>query len=274
MAKTILITGASTGIGRATAHYFAQQKWNVAATMRQPEQHQDLLQHPNVKTYALDVTDPDSIHHAIEQAISDFGTIDVVLNNAGYGALGIFEATTPEQMHRQFDTNVFGTMRVIQQILPHFRNNKNGTIINVSSVAGRITFPAFSLYHGSKWAVEGFSESLHYELRHLGIKVRIIEPGAIKTDFYSRSMDFLIDDILTEYEKYARAVRTMMERAGGAGVAPDVVARTIYKAANDRSHKLRYPVGFPAPVLIPLRKLLPESWFFRIVRAAMEIGLK
>ncbi|MFC4778736.1 SDR family oxidoreductase [Paenibacillus sp. GCM10023252] len=271
--KTILITGASTGIGRAAAELFLSKGWNVAATMRSPEKHGD-LSHPRLRKYKLDVIDTASIETAIQGAISDYGKIDVVLNNAGYGAVGLFEASTQEQIRRQFDTNLFGTMNVIQQILPHFRKHRDGLIMNITSVGGKVTFPLYSLYHGSKWAVEGFSESLHYELRPLGIRVKIIEPGVIKTDFYSRSQDLINNTELTEYQEYMKIGMHNMQSSGDAGVAPDVVAQAIYRAATDGSGKLRYAVGAPAPWLLPLRKLLPESWFFRIVRSNVEKGLK
>ncbi|MFD2615338.1 SDR family oxidoreductase [Paenibacillus gansuensis] len=270
MSKTIFITGASTGIGRAAAELFAAKGWNVAATMRNPEGSKGYNDQSRVRTYRLDVTDRVSIEAAVEDAIRDFGRIDAVLNNAGYGAVGIFEASTPEQVRRQFETNVYGTMQVIQALLPHFRGSREGTIINVTSVGGKVTFPLYSLYHGSKWALEGFSESLHYELKPLGINVKIIEPGVIKTDFYSRSEDFINSGELPEYQDYVKVVRSSMQSAGANGVAPEAVAASIYKAATDRSNRLRYAVGSPAPWLLPLRKLLPERWFFAIVRANVE----
>lgn len=272
MNKTVFITGASSGIGRAAAQLFLQQGWNVAATMRTPDKEKGLTG-ANLKLIQLDVTDSNSIKAAISEAISHFGQIDVLINNAGYGSVGIFEAFTPEQIHRQFDTNVFGLMNVTAQVLPHFRKNKTGTIINVASIGGKVTFPLYSLYHSSKWAVEGFSESLHYELRNLGIKVKIVEPGVIKTDFYSRSQDMINDENLEEYQHYLKTVFNNTQSSGTNGESPEVVAKAIYKAATDGSKKLRYPVGSPANWLLPLRKLLPESWFFAIVRSNVEKGL-
>jgi len=269
MKKTVLITGASTGIGKAAAKYFLEQGWNVAATMRNPEKERELTG-PQVKLLQLDVTDSESIRTAVEEAIGHFGKIDAVVNNAGYGAVGVFEASTAEQIKRQFDTNVFGLMNVTSTILPHFRTNKKGIIINVSSIGGRLTFPLYSLYHSTKWAVEGFSESLHYELKPLGIQVKLIEPGAIKTDFYSRSQDLINDVNLQEYQSYFNPVMDQLQAAGAAGDVPELVAKTIYKAASDGSSRLRYPVGKHAKQLLPLRKLLPEKWFYSIVRANLE----
>ncbi|ANE46656.1 short-chain dehydrogenase [Paenibacillus swuensis] len=273
MRKTILITGASAGIGKATMDHFVRNNWNVAATMRNPE-NSGLNESASLKLYTLDVTNEESVKDALAGAIRDFGRIDAVLNNAGYGAVGVFEASTPEQIRRQYETNVFGTMSVIQAILPHFREHRAGTIINVTSVGGKVTFPLYSLYHGSKWALEGFSESLHYELKPLGINVKIIEPGVIKTDFYSRSQDFINNEALAEYQPYVKAVSAVMQQSGANGVRPEVVAEMIFKAATDGSARLRYAVGSPAPWLLPLRKFLPEKWFFAIVRASVEKGLK
>ncbi len=145
--KTIVITGASSGIGKATARYFAEQGWQVAATMRKPENETELNQIENVSVYQLDVTDNDSIANAAQQIISDFGSVDVVLNNAGYGLIGPFEAASNEQIRQQFDTNVFGLMEVTRAFLPHFRANQAGLFLNVSSIGGRITYPLNSLYH-------------------------------------------------------------------------------------------------------------------------------
>ena len=268
--NTIFITGASSGIGRSIAEYFQQKGWNVAATMRTPEKYADLAEMTNVNLYKLDVIDQSSIDNAINSAIKDFGSIDVIVNNAGYGLVGAFEASTNDQIKRQFDTNVFGLMNVTRSILPHFRKQKSGIIINVASVGGRITFPLYSLYHGTKWAVEGFSESLHYELRQFGIKVKLIEPGAIKTDFYDRSMDLMKADELEEYDNYVNNTFATMQDVGANAPGPIVVAKKVYKAATDGSSTLRYPVGSGAPFLLFLKRLLPNSWFFGIVRMATE----
>ncbi|WP_235689709.1 SDR family oxidoreductase [Fulvivirga lutea] len=272
--KTIFITGASSGIGRSTTEYFQKKGWNVAATMRSPEKYEDLAKMENVHLYKLDVTDQQSIDSAIDAAISDFGQIDVLVNNAGYGLVGAFEASTNEQIRRQFDTNVFGLMNVTRAILPHFRKNKAGIVINIASVGGRITFPLYSLYHGTKWAVEGFSESLHYELKQFGIKVKLIEPGAIKTDFYDRSMDLMKAENLEEYDKYVNGTFNTMQKVGANAPGPIVVAKKIYKAATDSGYKMRYPVGSGAPFLLFLKRVLPNNWFFAMVRMVTEKNIK
>jgi len=271
MSKTILITGASTGIGKATALHFAKNNWNVVATMRSPEKETDLLQFSNVLLLKLDVTDISSIQSAIETSIQKYTKIDVVLNNAGFGLVGVFEAITPEQIHKQFDTNVFGVMNVIRAILPHFRANKAGLILNTTSMGGLIAFPLYSVYHATKWALEGFSESLHYELRQHNIQIKNIEPGAIKTDFYSRSMDYVSH---SSYEPYASICQDNMQNEGANAVGPEVVVATIYKAATDHSSKLRYPAGGNSSAILFARWLLPISVFIKIVRAVVEKGFR
>lgn len=273
MKKTILITGTSSGIGKATVAYFSRRGWNVAATMRKPENETELNKLPNVKVYRLDVLDQTSIRSAIENTIRDFGSIDVIVNNAGYGAVGIFEAASDEQIRRQFDTNVFGVMNVIREILPHFREKKNGTIINISSMGGRITFPLYSVYHGTKWAIEGFAEALQFELRPFNIKVKNVEPGAIKTDFYDRSMDLFKKDGLTAYGQYEKVVYANTQKAGESAPGPEVVAATIYKAANANNFKLRYPASFQSKLLLMMRGMLPLSWFNALVGMQVEKGV-
>ena len=179
----IVITGASSGIGKATARLFVDKGWNVVATMRNPAAEKDLKESARLKLVALDVQDPAGPKAAVAEAIKAFGRIDVWLNNAGYGAFGPVEAGTPEQIRRQFDVNVFGLIACVQAVAPHFRANKAGVLINVSSIGGIMTVPAFSVYNATKFAVEGLSEGLWYELGSFGIRVKVIEPGAIKTEF-------------------------------------------------------------------------------------------
>ena len=213
MPKTILITGCSSGIGLSTVQFFAKKGWNVIATMRSPEKETELNLLSNVLVCHLDVVDSDSIKKAIEAGIMKFGKIDVLVNNAGFAVGGPFETATEEQIRKQFETNVFGLMNCTRAILPHFRNNKSGMVINVASMGGRISFPYFSLYHATKWAVDGYSESLQYELQNFGIRVKIIEPGAIKTDFYSRSqissLDFdKSDEVSVAYSNSYKKIKT------------------------------------------------------------------
>jgi NAD(P)-dependent dehydrogenase (short-subunit alcohol dehydrogenase family) len=270
MSKTVLITGASTGIGKSVATLFHQQGWNVVATMRSPDQNTELANLPNVLCLALDVTKTDTIQAAIDQAIAQFGAIDVVVNNAGYALIGAFEACEMADIRGQFETNVFGLMEVSRAILPHFRLRQQGILINVASIGGRVAFPIYSPYHATKWAVDGFSESLQYELRQFNIKVKIIEPGAIKTDFYSRSITVAKKAGLNAYDAYIQKTLPQMDQAGVNGSPPEVTAKVIYQAATDGSWKLRYPAGGNASLLLGLRKLLPDAWFTSLIRRSIE----
>ncbi len=274
MKKTIFITGASSGIGRATVELFAKKGWNVAATMRSPEKEQQLQKRENVRLFRLDVTRPETIAASIEEALKAFGDIDVLVNNAGYGAVGIFEKSEPDQIQKQFDTNVFGLMNVTRAFLPHFRKRKAGRIINISSVGGRITFPVYSVYHATKWAVEGFSESLQFELRPFHVQVKLVEPAAIKTDFYSRSKDVFQKEGFPEYDAYEKVTLSNADKFGEDAPGPEVVAKTIWKAATGRCKKMRYPSSLQGKMLLFMRKILPLSWFLFLIRSTVEKGFK
>ena len=258
MPKTVLITGASTGIGRAAAVLFHQNGWNVAATMRSPDQ-SDLAETDRLICPRLDVTDPASIEEAIATTLERFQQIDVVVNNAGYGLIGPFEACTPEQIEQQFATNVFGLMNVTRALLPQFRQQQSGMIINVASIGGHLAFPLYSLYHGTKWAVEGFSDSLAYELKTFNIRVKIVEPGPIKTDFYTRSMAIATRPGLNAYDALVAKVLPSLSKVGESGSPPEATAAVIYRAATDGSDRLRYPAGGNASFILLLRKLLPDG---------------
>jgi NAD(P)-dependent dehydrogenase (short-subunit alcohol dehydrogenase family) len=264
MEKVVLITGASSGIGLHTAKLFQSKNWKVAATMRDPESATELHKIVDLETLRLDVTDVESIKAAIAAALEKFGRIDAVVNNAGYGLLGAFESATPEQIDRQFQTNVFGLMNVCREILPYFREQKRGYIVNVASVGGRMTFPLSSLYNATKWAVEGFSEALQFELEQFNIRVKIIEPGPIKTDFYDRSRDDTRKEGLTDYDLLAARVMPTMNKGGEEAPDGSIVAETIYKAVTDRSNKLRYGVNTKG--ILAARKILPDGLFMPLIR--------
>jgi NAD(P)-dependent dehydrogenase (short-subunit alcohol dehydrogenase family) len=263
MPQTVLITGTSSGIGEATARHFQQTGWNVAATMRTPEKGGHLNDLDRLAVLRLDVTEPDTIRQAVDDTLAQFGRLDAVVNNAGYGLVGPFEAASPEEIQRQFEVNVFGLMAVTRAVLPHFRAQRSGTLINVASMGGRITFPLYSVYHATKWAVEGFSEALQYEVEQHGIRVKIIEPGPIKTDFYDRSQDLVQKEGLTAYDDFVERAMPNMQQAGEEAPGPEVVAKAIYKAATDDSARIRYPVNSQGILL--LRRLLPSRAFMRVV---------
>lgn len=264
--KTILITGASSGFGKATAKFFYERGWNVVATMRHPEKEQELNLGESISIVKLDVQDKASISQAIEEALQKFGSIDVLVNNAGYGLMGVFESATEEQIRRQFDVNVFGLMNVTQAVIPIMRSQQSGVIINISSFGGVVALPFTSLYASSKFAVEGFSEALSHELIKFNIRVKLIEPGGVHTNFRT-GLELIKNDIATYNElisgffaRYGKPTEHL-EKA----VAEDV-ATGIYKAATEETDQLRYVIGNDAVFLINLKNQQPEEQFIRSVR--------
>lgn len=268
--KTILITGASSGIGKATALRFQSESWNVIATMRDPAAGADLAAQDNVLVTRLDVTDADSMASAVAEGVARFGRIDVLLNNAGYGAYGPLEAFSTERIRRQFDTNVIGLLEVTKAILPHMRAKRAGTIVNISSIGGQITFPLGTLYHGTKFAVEGLSEALHYELEPFGIRVRIVEPGMIRTDFGGRSFDFAMDESVGDYAPTAAAMGRLFGKLAANPSAPEVVADVIWIAANDTSNLLRFRAGLDSEAMLDRRKEEDDATFIGGIKALMK----
>jgi len=268
--NTILITGASSGIGEATARHFQAHGWNVIATMRDPSKGDALAVLDNVAVVRLDVTDAASIPAAVSAGIDRFGKIDVLLNNAGYGAYGALEAFTMDRIRRQFDTNVIGLLEVSKVVLPHMRASRSGTIINISSIGGQITFPLGTLYHGTKFAVEGLSEALHYELEPLGIRVRIVEPGMIKTNFGGSSFDFAMDESLSDYAPTAEAMGRLFGKLASKPSAPETVAEVIWDAANETGDRLRFRAGADAERLLEERKAKDDTTFIGSIKKMMK----
>jgi short-subunit dehydrogenase len=271
MKKTILITGTSSGIGKSTVLAFASKGWNVIATQRNPEKETDFINLSNVTLYPLDVTDPNSIEKAFENAIANFGSIDVVVNNAGYGVDGAFEAMSDTIIEKQFNTNVFGLMRVTRQAIQSMRKTNGGTIIQISSMGGKITFPLYSIYHATKFAVEGFTESLQYELAQFNIQMKLVEPGPIVTEFYGRSRQFVKPTDSNSYDAFIQKFTDAAEKVMKDAEGPEVVANMIYKAATEQSNRMRYAVGKPGPLLLVLRKLLSDRVFFWMVKKSYNL---
>lgn len=263
---TVLVTGAGAGIGRATALYFQQQGWNVVAGVRRPESVPEFEGLDRCLCLPLDVNVQDTIDRAMQQTMDYFGGLDVLVNNAGFGTFGAFEYATEAQILQQFQTNVFGVMRMTRSVLPHFRAKRQGTIVNISSVGGRLAFPLYSLYHATKFAIEGFSESLQYELAPFHIQVKLIEPGAIKTDFLHRSQVVLQHPTLHSYDDYQSKVWQKLQAIEASAPSPDLVAKVIWQAANDKTDRLRYSVGNQVPLLLLLHRLLPHRWLRSIIK--------
>lgn len=266
--RTVLITGTSSGIGKATALLFWERGWNVIATMRNPEKRKtDLHGKKGIDLVHLDVTDQKSISRAIAYTKKKYKKLDVLVNNAGYALFGPFEASTPEQARRQLDTNVLGLMDITREAVPIMRKQKGGTVINLASVGGRIGFPYYAVYNASKFAVEGFSEALHQELKPFNIRIKLIEPGVINTDFYDRSLEPVR---MTAYDRDMEKTAKGMNNSVLGSLQPDAVAKTIYSAATDKSWRLRYSVGRDAKVLLTMRKLSPDSLFLWFLRESIS----
>lgn len=266
MAQTIIITGCSTGIGRATAHLFAEKGWNVVASMRDPKSAGDLSKIKNVLVVPLDVTETKSINTAVKSALKEFKTIDVLVNNAGYGAYGPLEATPREKIVRQFHTNVIGLIDVTKTLIPHFRERKSGMIVNISSIGGRIGMPIGSLYHSTKFAVEGLSEAMMYEMETIGVRVKIVEPGLVDTDFNSRSIDISNDESLTDYQPLIQRLVAGSSDPNTYRPGPELTAGVIWEAVTDGTKKLRYPSGDDAIANLSRRKQMDDEEFLNSMR--------
>lgn len=264
--KTVLITGASSGIGKASAKKFASEGWNVIATMRSPEKEVELRNFDNILVIKLEVTNPSSIQTAIDSGVGRFGKIDALINNAGFGVFGAFETATEEQVQKLFNVNVFGYMNVIRAILPHFRQRGEGILLNVSSQGGRVAFPTCSLYHATKFAIEGFAESLSYELLSQNINVKIIEPGATDTGFVS-SANMGENDSVNTYAHFDKtALETYAELNEKFQSSPREIAEIIFEAANDKSGKLRYRVGQDTELLLTVRNSSTDQEYVDYMR--------
>lgn len=266
MAKTVFITGASSGIGRETALHFLGKGWKVAATMRRPEDRSTGLEGKGIELLHLDVTDPASVRAAFQAAAGKLGGPDVVVNNAGYAVRGAFEASGPEDARRQFETNVLGLMNVAREAIPLMRERGEGVLVNLASIGGRAGFPFYSVYNATKFAVEGFSEALQYELEPFHVRVKVIEPGVIRTDFYERSM---VEAGLECREAYAAHLTHSIRRMAASearGSHPRVIAALIYRAATDGSRRLRYHGGSGASPVLVLRRILPDRLFFPLLK--------
>ncbi len=261
MAQTVLITGCSAGIGRAAAEMFAGRRWNVVATMRSPEFAGNLAEKDNVLVTALDVTDEGSIAAAVKQAEERFGAIDVLVNNAGFGVYGLLEATSVESIRKQFDTNVVGLLATTRAVMPGMRRRRSGVVVNIGSIAGKMTYPLGTMYNGTKFAVEGISEALRFELREIGVRVKLIEPGIIYSNFFNAT-EFNNDESLVEYRVLTQKFSVAIEEIAKHGTEVGVAAETIYEAATDGTDRLRYLVGDDAKAWAAMLAGMDEEQYF------------
>jgi NAD(P)-dependent dehydrogenase (short-subunit alcohol dehydrogenase family) len=271
--RAVLVTGCSTGIGRATAERLARGGWRVYASARRIESVKD-LEAAGCIPLQLDVSDEASMQRAVREVESREGAVGVLVNNAGYGSLGAIEEVPPAEMRRQFETNVFGLVRMCQLVLPGMRRQGWGKIVNVSSMGGRMTLPGGGIYHGTKYAVEAISDALRFETRGFGIDVIIIEPGTIKTEFGNTAIDHIKSVPPADGGPYAEFNRVGEAQVRGAYEGPmamlagtsDQVARVIERAITARRPRTRYPVTFGARLMMGLRRLLGDRGFDAFLR--------
>jgi NAD(P)-dependent dehydrogenase (short-subunit alcohol dehydrogenase family) len=267
--KVAIVTGSATGIGYETALHLARNGFSTYATMRNLQKAKEIKETADAESLPLDViqldvTDDLSITKAIDMVISESGRIDALVNNAGYGLIGSIEDMSVEELKAQYETNVFGIFRVTKAVLPYMRKQHGGSIINISSIAGRIALPLYSAYVSTKFAIEGLSESMAYELEPFGIKVAIIEPGAIKTKFRREqaSKGSLEDSPYSSMmQSPSKAIEEMLKHR----LYPEEVAKTVIQAIENPNPKLRYIVGKDAEELIELRRKSSDEELFRIV---------
>jgi NAD(P)-dependent dehydrogenase (short-subunit alcohol dehydrogenase family) len=272
--QVILITGCSSGIGRATALEAARRGHRVFASARNRNDLAELERGENLAAIRLDVTDPDSIRAAVETVRARAGRLDALVNNAGYGQYGAVEEVTPEEWRAQFDVNLFGTIDMTRAALSEMRKAGRGTIVMVSSVAGKISIPFSAPYCASKHAMEAVADALRVEVSPFGIRVVLVEPGPIQTRFGERARSG-VAPLLSRPGPY-RDFYTHAERAMDSdfqkGMLPaEAVARVILDAIEAERPRTRYPVGLMAKVLIPVKRLLPDRWVDRMMRKSLKM---
>ncbi|MEW6592344.1 MAG: SDR family oxidoreductase [Candidatus Hadarchaeota archaeon] len=258
----VLITGCSSGIGQSTSLFLARRGFRVYSTMRKISDDDPLLEarrreNLSLEVLKLDVTDTKSVSDAVKKIMRETGRIDVLVNNAGFGMEGPVDKTSMDDIYSQFEVNFFGLVRVTKEVVPHMLRQRTGRIVNISSGAGRISIPFNASYCASKFAVEGFSETIDYELRPHGVKVIIIEPGVMKTKFFKKMKMVARPSVEPHYSIYYRKT----QEAPKHGMPPEKVSEVIYKTIVSKRPKLRYTVGRDAWAGVFFRKILPERFF-------------
>ncbi len=264
--KTIFITGTSSGLGRAATVLFSSRGWRVIATMRggDKDKEAELPTLPRVSLLALDVTNPAQIEEVVGKAIA-MGPIDVVYNNAGYGLAGPLEGLSDAQIVRMVNTNLMGPIRITKAFVPHFRQRRTGLFLNTTSIGGLIAVPFNSIYHATKWALEGWCESMAFELKRFGIGMKTISPGGMRTDFFTRSFD------TGRHEAYDALVERVMNvitdpKTMATYSFPEQIAEVVFEAATDGKEQLRYVAGADAKATYAARLQAGDEAF----RLAMD----
>ena len=270
--KVAVVTGSSTGIGYETSLILARNGFLTYATMRnlnKSESIESIITKENLPIHIkqLDVTDDTSVKNAVEAISSETGRIDLLVNNAGYGLNGAFEDLAMDEIKAQFETNVFGLIRTTQAVLPIMRRQKSGTVINISSGVGRFGLPGSSAYVSTKFAVEGLCESMSYELEPFGIKVVLVEPGVIKTNF----VDGMViarksQDPKSPYSQIIQKMVTGLEEMMKNGSSPDLVAKVVLNAAINENPSLRYLAGNDVEQLLESKRKMPDEEFYKMMK--------
>lgn len=272
--RTVLVTGCSSGIGLATCHVLSRNNFMTYGTVRnlsKAKKIQDLINGENLslKILRLDVNDNQSIKIAVKKILTDTGRIDVLINNAGYGMFGPVEEITTQEVKKQFETNFFGTIRLIKAIVPIMRKQGNGTIVNISSMVGRFGVPLNSAYVSSKFAVEGLSESISFELEEFGIRVIVIEPGVVKSDFF-QNVKVKGMNLESPYHKLMERRVNFLDKAMKNSLTSSYdVANTILEALNSKDPKFRYVIGNDATNSLRMRNSLSDRKFMEWIRAGI-----
>ena len=274
--KTALITGASSGIGKAAAVQLAELGYTVYAGARRVERMSDMADR-GIRTRALDVTDDATMVALVEAIIAETGRIDVLVNNAGYGLYGALEDVPIEEARRQFEVNLFGLARLTQLVLPQMRAQRDGYVINVSSMGGKIWEPLGSWYHASKFAVEGLSDSLRVEVVEFGIKVVIIQPGSIRSEWSGIAADQLeATSANTAYARQAKIIGAALRAVDRMPLAsgPEVVAEAIAKAVQSPKPRTRYVVGGGARGILLAERILPDRGFDKFIQLGYRFAAR
>ena len=261
--QSVLVTGASSGMGKDFAHRLLRDGMTVYAAARSVDKMKDLAE-AGAKVIAMDITKDEDIVAAVEQIMADVGGVDVLINNAGYGQYGPMEETPIQTARYQFEVNLFGLARLTQLLLPAMREQQSGLIINISSMGGKIYTPLGSWYHATKHALEGWSDCLRIELKPYGIGVVIIEPGLIETGFGGAVVTNFQSSEISAYAGIIEKLRAAAQESG-AGSPPAVITSLVVRAINATKPKTRYAAGRMGPSAMFMRCLLPDRWFDRII---------
>ncbi|HEY1047518.1 MAG TPA: oxidoreductase [Bacteroidia bacterium] len=270
MAKTVLVTGASAGIGKATAIYLAQNGYKVYGVARRVEKMKD-LKDLGVQTFEMDVTKDESIVQGVNQILSESGRIDILVNCAGLGSYGALEDVPMQEAKNLMEINLFGATRLIQLVLPQMRKNKYGKIVNISSVGGKVGLPMGSWYHASKFAIEGLSDCLRNEVKQFGVDVIVVEPGGTKSEMTEiGANDMMRVSGQSNYKNLANSINKMYAEMSKNSVEPIVIAKLIKTGIEAKNPKTRYVGGAMAKPMLLMRRWLSDKIFDKMLMSQMK----